>query len=94
MFFINSPTKFPLGKLVATPHVLTKVPESEIEVALNRHAQGDWGIMPEEDQRANDRALNGGDRLFSAYRSLGDVKFWIITEWDRSVTTVLLPEDY
>lgn len=94
MSLTETSTKFPLGQVVATPNALASVPSEEISAALNRHAHGDWGIMPEEDKRANERALRAGERLFSAYRSSGNVKFWIITEWDRSVTTVLLPEDY
>lgn len=88
------PAKFSLGRLVATPGVLTAVPREEIDDALNRHAHGDWGIMSEEDQHTNELALNGGGRLFSAYLSGGGVKFWIITEWDRSATTILLPSEY
>lgn len=94
MSLTETPTKFPLGQVVATPNALASVPRGEIYSALSRHVRGDWGIMPEEDKRANERALRAGERLFSAYRSSGNVKFWIITEWDRSVTTVLLPEDY
>lgn len=94
MLFIKSPARFPLGQVVATPGVLAALPMSEIEAALNRHAHGDWGIMPKEDMAANDRALKGGERLFSAYLSSEKIKFWIITEWDRSATTILLPEEY
>ena len=94
MLYVVSLPKFPLGKVVATPNALQQVPETEILTALNRHAQGDWGDMPEEDQKTNDRALKDGGRLFSAYTSSTKVKFWIITEWDRSATTILLPEDY
>lgn len=94
MLLIEGPTKFPLGRVVATPGVLAKVPRGEINAALSRHAHGDWGIVPAGDKKSNERALHEGDRIFSAYRSLSGVKFWIITEWDRSVTTVLLPEDY
>lgn len=93
MFLIRSP-KFPLGQLVATPGVLAAVPKHEIQDALNRHVHGDWGIVADETKRSNDRALNGGDRLFSVYLSANEVRFWIITEQDRSVTTVLLPEEY
>lgn len=93
MFRIESP-KFSLGQIVATPGVLAAVSAEEISKALNRHANGDWGVMPEEDKKANDRALKGGDRIFSAYLSSNNVKFWIITEWDRSATTILFPEDY
>jgi hypothetical protein len=62
--------------------------------ALRRHARGDWGEVGVEDQRANDRAVQDGGRLLSAYSTKTNVKFWIITEADRSATTVLLPEEY
>lgn len=94
MYLIESPTKFPVGQVVATPGVLAQVSLFEIQTALNRHAHGDWGDMPEEDQKTNERALKNGERLFSAYHSAAEVKFWIITEWDRSATTILLPEEY
>jgi hypothetical protein len=86
--------KFPLGRIVATPNALHDVPNEEIVSALSRHVQGDWGTLDKEDWSANERALLQGGRLFSAYQSSQNIKFWIITEWDRSVTTVLLPEDY
>lgn len=89
----NTP-KFPLGQLVATPNALLQIPNDEILIALGRHVSGDWGQVDNEDRAANDRALRDGSRLLSVYFSRGNVKFWIITEWDRSVTTVLLPEDY
>jgi hypothetical protein len=61
---------------------------------LQRHARGDWGDVCDEDKQANDRALkNGDERILSAYSITGK-KIWIITEWDRSVTTVLFPEEY
>ena len=93
MFLIRLP-KFPLGRLVATPGVLAAVPKIQIQNALDRHAHGDWGIIPDENKRSNDQALQGGGRLFSAYLSTKEVRFWIITEQDRSATTVLLPEEY
>jgi hypothetical protein len=62
--------------------------------ALNRHKSGDWGGLEEEDRQANDRALVEGTRILSAYHTGTGLKFWIVTEADRSVTTVLLPEDY
>jgi hypothetical protein len=65
----------------------------DVRLALLRHAGRDWGNVCKDDWKANDEALQNGDRLLSSYESQG-VKFWIITEWDRSVTTVLLPEDY
>lgn len=87
--------KFQLGQVVATPGALEALGTGEIASALARHSRGDWGEMPEEDKRSNDRGLGpDADRLMSAYRSREGVKFWVITEWDRSVTTVLLPDEY
>ena len=86
--------KFSLGQIVATPNALTNIPNDEILNALSRHVQGDWGTLDAEDLQSNERALRSGGRLFSSYHSSQDVAFWIITECDRSVTTVLLPEDY
>jgi hypothetical protein len=95
MFILYPQTAlFPLGQLFATPGLLTEVPTPEISSALARHAMGDWGELCQEDLDENNRALKEGSRLFSSYRSSSRVKFWIITEWDRSVTTVLLPSEY
>jgi hypothetical protein len=90
----TSPPKFLLGAIVATPNALNKIPNDEILNALSRHERGDWGTLDPEDVEANEQALLKGGRLFSSYRSIQDVKFWIITEWHRRITTVLLPEDY
>ena len=60
---------------------------------LTRHATGDWGKLDDHDQEVNRRAVKDGDRVFSEYM-VGDLKLWIITEADRSVTTILLPADY
>ena len=86
--------QFEVGHLVATPNALGNIPSDEILNALSRHVQADWGNLDSEDLNANDRALKFGGRLFSAYLSTEDIKFWIITEADRSSTCVLLPEDY
>ena len=86
--------KFSLGQTVATPNALAKIPNDEILNALSRHVRGDWGTLDVADLQSNERALQFGGRLFSAYLTSQNVKFWIITECDRSVTTVLLPEDY
>ena len=93
--FMESATLlFPLGQIVATRHALDAISHEEIWPALARHQQGDWGALSKEDLWANDEALATGGRLLSPYRSVSDVHFWIITEHDRSVTTILLPEDY
>jgi hypothetical protein len=79
---------------VATSNALDGIPGNEVQTAISRHARGDWGDLDKDDLSANDMALEHGGRLFSSYHSTGGVKFYIITECDRSVTTVLLPEDY
>lgn len=84
----------PLGRVVATANAMRSVPQSEMSAGLMRHAAHDWGEVCQEDKQINDDAALGGDRLLSAYTSANGTKFWIITEWDRSVTTILLPEDY
>ncbi|MFA6546167.1 MAG: hypothetical protein WCS99_17235 [Limisphaerales bacterium] len=89
-----SAAKFPLGRLVATPNALEHIPNPDIMTALLRHLTGDWGDVDEHDREENELSLKEGFRLLSVYRSAKGVKFWIITEADRSRTTVLLPEDY
>ena len=84
----------PLGQTIATPAALEGLTHPEIVAALRRHSAGDWGDVDDEDRAANDGALQTGDRLLSVYRSATGATFWVITEADRSVTTVLLPEDY
>jgi hypothetical protein len=61
---------------------------------LHRHRLGDWGALDQEDWAAHDSALGEGTRLLSAYHTSEGTKVWVIPEWDRSVTTLLLPEDY
>lgn len=86
---------FRLGRVVATPHALAALQEVGWNplVLLARHVVGDWGDVDLEDAKENDYATNYGGRIFSSYSKNG-VKFWVITEADRSSTCVLLPEDY
>lgn len=87
---------FALGQVVATPgalHTLEQAGESPLRL-LGRHAFGDWGDLDEEDLKSNDEALRSEGRLLSAYRLETGQKVWIITEWDRSQTTLLLPSEY
>lgn len=88
--------RFPPGQIVATPAALDALPSAEIQTALHRHLSGDWGDCSPADRDANDRALECGDRLFSVYLTHDEARntFWIITEADRSATTILLPTDY
>lgn len=86
--------KFKLGQLVATPGVLdSNLTAIDMVDIINRHASCDWGEVCEEDKQLNNAALTDGLRLLSAY-TVNGTKFWIITEADRSVTTILLPEEY
>jgi len=92
----NSTSKFPLGQTLATPGALDALAQSgqaPLEF-LARHVQGDWGEVCEEDRQLNDEAVVGGERLLSAYRTRRGVRIWIITEADRSATTLLLPDEY
>jgi len=86
--------KFSLGQLVATKNAVSTLFPEDIRSALRRHITGDWGDLDTEDKLANENAILLGERLFSAYHSVAGVKFYVITEWNRSLTTVLLPEDY
>jgi hypothetical protein len=88
------PRKFALGRVAATPNALRAISAEDAVTALIRHEAGDWGECGPEDWQENELSLKEGFRLFSVYRSSEGVKFWIITEADRSATTVLLPEDY
>jgi hypothetical protein len=85
---------FRVGRIVATPNALNQLTQDDILRGLQRHQAGDWGDTKQEDSQANDRALLEGTRLLSVYCSAHGRRFWIITEGDRSVTTVLMPEDY
>jgi len=86
--------KFPLGQVVITPAAKDAIPDAEVRTALDRHIAGDWGDLCPADQAENELSLKEGFRLLSSYRASDGTKFWIITEADRSVTTILLPDDY
>jgi hypothetical protein len=90
---MNAVGSFPLGQVAITANASIRLAIEEVLTGLQRHASGDWGNLLPEDTLSNDDALLHGGRLFSAYGD-GQYRFWIITEADRSVTTVLLPEDY
>lgn len=88
------PAPFELGQTVITCGALAVLPPADVLTAMRRHAAGDWGDVADEDWNANEQALVLGERLFSVYHSSQAQKFWIITEHDRSATTILLPEEY
>ena len=87
-------SQFNLGQIVITRHALNELSMDEVGVALERHMNGDWGELNSLDRDQNDLALIEGGRLMSRYESEGGIVFWIITEHDRSATTILLPSDY
>ena len=86
--------RFPLGQVVITDGAINELSADEVRECLLRHAEGDWGDLSPEDWELNDEALENEGRLLSRYVSQNGQPFWIITEWDRSVTTILLPEEY
>ena len=87
--------RLPLGHVVATPGALEIVRAHGLDVVslLHRHRAGDWGAVSEHDAQANDHAVEHGARVLSAYDTVGG-RLWIITEADRSATTILLPSEY
>ena len=87
---------FPLGRTVATPGALDALEKAGQMPAefLRRHQIGDWGELCEADKKENDFSVTNDFRILSAYRTKADVKIWLITEHDRSATTLLLPEEY
>ena len=87
-------SKFPLGQLVATPAAIEAVNPDDMRNCLARHAAADWGDLCGEDRNENEIALRSELRIFSVYRDRKGVKFWIITEANRSSTCILLPTDY
>lgn len=94
---------FELGRLVATAGVAglmtdedgVETPFSEhVKRCLKRYVNGDWGDVGAEDGKLNDAALAEGTRILAAYEHETFEKIWIITEWDRSYTTILFPREY
>lgn len=83
---------FPLGRVVITANAHTRLREDVVQASLARHAHGDWGNVCEDDRHENEFSLERGFRLLSVYEDQSET-FWIITEADRSVTTILMPED-
>ena len=93
---ITSPLSlsFPLGQTVITRNANSQLHPEDVFLSLRRHAARDWGDVCAADKTENDLSLKEGFRLLSSYKDRNGTKFWVITEGDRSVTTVLLPEDY
>ena len=85
---------FTLGQVVVTPGAACKLNPVDIQSAIGRHARGDWGDLEPADWQVNDQRVVNGGPLASIYKDSKGAKFYILTESDRTVTTVLLPEEY
>lgn len=85
----------PLGRVVVTGGAAERLSAADVATAIRRHSSGDWGDVDEHDWEANTLAVDDGGRILSVYHadSNGE-RFWVITEADRSVTTVLFPSEY
>jgi hypothetical protein len=88
--------KFSLGRIVATPGAVAALASAgqHPHEFLSRHRQGDWGEVPEEDRQENEWSLREGFRMLSVYHTRLGERIWLITEADRSATTLLLPSEY
>ena len=89
-------TLFTLGQVVATPGALSALQNAEQQPAefLDRHVNGDWGEVPEEDKRENEFSVQHGFRILSASTTTAGDTIWLLTEADRSFTAILLPSEY
>ena len=88
--------RFPLGRIFATPGALQALQEAGEDAItfIARHVRGDWGDLDDHDCRENDLSVAQGFRILSAYTLSTGARLWIITEADRSSTTILLPSEY
>jgi len=87
-------SRFSLGREVITASANAVLTDEDVDRALRRHGACDWGEVTKDDWARNDSAIKKGERIVSSYRSSRGKDFWIITEWDRSATMVLLPDEY
>ena len=88
--------RFTLGQVMATPGALSALEKAEQLPAefLDRHVNGDWGRVPDEDKQENEFSVEHGFRILSAYTTSAGDRVWVLTEADRSTTTILLPSEY
>ena len=89
----NAQAQLPLGNVRIGPEARKALTTEDIQLALSRHANGEWGNVSKRDAKENERALREGVRVMSTYRSNGGVKFWVVTKSDRSETAVFLPHE-
>ena len=88
--------RFALGLILGTPGAIEALAEAEQDPAelLLRHVTGDWGQLDDEDKQQNELSVEHGYRILSAYELENAIRIWVITEADRSATTILLPSEY
>ena len=88
--------RFSLGRVVATPRAFQALEKAEQLPAefLDRHVNGDWGEVTDADKQENERSVEQGSRMLSAYTTSAGDRLWVLTEADRSATMILLPEEY
>jgi hypothetical protein len=88
--------RFLLGRVLATPGALRACEDAGVNPfhLLDRHWSGDWGDLPEEDKKENELSIDKQSRILSAYVIAPDVKIWVITEADRSATTIIRADEY
>jgi hypothetical protein len=93
---VHAGPRFTPGRILATPAALEAIADARVPIIdlLLRHLRGDWGSLSESDREQNELALDAGLRLLSSYVLPNRQTVWVITEWDRSATTFLLPGDY
>ncbi|UQN70194.1 hypothetical protein L0Z11_04635 [Burkholderia multivorans] len=93
---VHAGPRFKLGRIFATPAALEAIADAHVSIIdlLIRHMRGDWGDLSESDRQQNELSVEAGLRLLSSYVLPGGQTVWVITEWDRSSTTFLLPGDY
>ena len=87
-------SKFSMGQMVETANAIHTLDAKSVEHALTLYVNCNWGDTNEADAKMNDEAVTSGNQILAVYKDSKGTPFWIITEWDRSVTTILLPEDY
>jgi hypothetical protein len=88
--------RFQLGRIFATPAATEAINDANVPFIslLTRHVCGDWGDLAESDRQQNELSVDAGLRILSSYVLPNRQTVWLITEWDRSATTILLPGDY
>ena len=89
-------SRFKLGRVLATPAAVDVLNQAQVSIIdlLIRHVRGDWGDLSESDRQQNELSVEAGLRILSSYVLPNRQTIWVITEWDRSATTFLLPGDY